>query len=73
MQSVLNKLEEIEALLLYLLGPEGAAYYMSVIEDQDLFIEKTAHELLWGYTDPLFKLLMEIGLISESLMRIEVS
>ena len=73
MQSVLNKLEEIEALLLYLLGPEGAEYYMSVIEDQDLFIEKTAHELLSGYTDPVFKLLMEIGLISESLMRIEVS
>ena len=73
MQSVLNKLEEIEALLLYLLGPEGAEYYMSVIEDQDLFIEKTAHELLWGYTDPLFKLLMGIGLTSESLMRIEVS
>ena len=73
MQSVLDKLEEIEAFLLYLLGPKGAEYYMSVIEDQDLFIEKTAHELLWGYTDPLFKLLMEVGLMNASLMMIEVS
>ena len=46
---------------------------MSMIEDQDLFIEKTAYELIWGYTDPLLELLAEIDLYTDPVMRIEVS
>ena len=44
-----------------------------MIEDQDLFIEKTVYELIWGYTDPLLELLVEIGLYTDPVMRIEVS
>ena len=61
-------------MLISLLGPERAEFYMSLIDKQELFIEKTAHELLWGYTGPLFKLLVLLGLTDDdALMKIEVN
>lgn len=60
-------------MLIDLFGPQRAEFYMSMIDSQELFIEKTAYELLWGYTDPLLEVLVSMGLADDSTMRIEVS
>ena len=60
-------------MLINLLGPENAEFYMSLIDNQELFIKKTAYELLWGYNDPLLKLLVLLGLTDDPLMKIEVN
>lgn len=73
LQTILNQLVEFRTMLIKLLGPERAEFYMSVINNQELFIEETVHELLWGYTNPLFEVLMSLGLTDEPLMSIEVN
>ena len=73
LQTILNQLVEFRTMLIKLLGPEHAEFYMSVINNQELFIEETVYELLWGYTNPLFEVLMSLGLIDEPLMSIEVN
>ena len=60
-------------MLINLFGPIGAEFYMSLIDSQELFIEKTAYELLWGYNDPLLEVLVLLGLTDNSLMKIEVN
>ena len=60
-------------MLINLLGPESAEFYLSLIDNQELFIEKTAYELLWGYNDPLLQLLVLLGLTDDPLMKIEVN
>ena len=60
-------------MLINLFGPIVAEFYMSLIDSQELFIEKTAYELLWGYNDPLLEVLVLLGLTDNSLMKIEVN
>ena len=60
-------------MLINLFGPHLAEFYMSIIDSQELFIEKTAYELLWGYSNPLLEILESMGLVDDTTMRIEVS
>ena len=60
-------------MLIDLFGPHLAEFYMSIIDNQELFIEKTAYELLWGYSNPLLEILESMGLVDDATMRIEVS
>ena len=60
-------------MLINLFGPHLADFYMSIIDSQELFIEKTAYELLWGYSNPLLEILESMGLVDDTTMRIEVS
>ena len=60
-------------MLIDLFGPHLAEFYMSIIDNQELFIEKTAYELLWGYSNPLLEILESMGLVDDITMRIEVS
>ena len=60
-------------MLINLFGPHLADFYMSVIDSQELFIKKTAYELLWGYSNPLLEILESMGLVDDTTMRIEVS
>ena len=55
-----------------MLGPVLAEFYLTMIGDQSLFIEKTAHEVIWGYQDPILEMLVLLGLTDDPLMRIEV-
>ena len=63
----------MERLLFKILGPVLANAYLTMIGDQTLFVEKTAYELLWGYSDPLLEMLVSLGLTDDPLMRIDVS
>ena len=60
-------------MLINLFGTHLAEFYMSIIDSQELFIEKTAYELLWGYSNPLLEILESMGLVDDTTMRIEVS
>ena len=60
-------------MLINLFGTHLAEFYMSIIDSQELFIEKTAYELLWGYSNPLLEILGSMGLVDDTTMRIEVS
>ena len=60
-------------MLINLFGSHLAEFYMSIIDSQELFIEKTAYELLWGYSNPLLEILESMGLVDDTTMRIEVS
>ena len=62
----------MERLLFKILGPVLANAYLTMIGDQMLFVEKTAYELLWGYSDPLLEMLVSLGLTDDPLMRIDV-
>ena len=46
-----------------------AEMYMSLIGDQELFVNKTVQETIWGYEDPLFRMLMLLGLIESPVMK----
>ena len=59
-------------MLFKILGPALANFYLTLIGDQTLFVEKTAYELLWGYSDPLLEMLVTLGLTDDPLMRIDV-
>ena len=50
-----------------------ANFYLTLIGDQNLFIEKTAHEIIWGYNDPLLQMLVSLGLSDDPFFRAEVS
>ena len=52
--------------------PVLANFYMKMIQDQNLFIEKTAQEIIWGYPDPLLEVLVKLGLYHTPLMKIQV-
>ena len=60
-------------MLINLFGTHLAEFYMSIIDSQEIFIEKTAYELLWGYSNPLLEILESMGLVDDTTMRIEVS
>ena len=69
---ILNQLQEVERLLFEMLDPALANFYLTMIGNQTLFVEKTVHELLWGYSDPLLEVLVSLGLMDDSIMRIDV-
>ena len=62
----------MQTLLLEMLGPVLAESYLTMIGDQSLFIEKTAHEVIWGYQDPMLEMLVLLGLTNDPLMKIDV-
>ena len=70
LQNVLNQQKKIDNLLFKILGSAVADFYMTLIRDQSLFIEKTAHEIIWGYNDPLMQTL---GLTNDPLIKLQVS
>ena len=59
-------------MLFKMLDPALANFYLTMIGNQTLFVEKTVHELLWGYSDPLLEVLVSLGLMDDSIMRIDV-
>ena len=70
---MLTQQRTIENLLFRILGSFLANFFLTLIEDQNLFIERTVHEIIWGYNDPLRQLLVSLGLSDDPLMRVEVS
>ena len=66
LQTILNKIEEVEQLLVKVLGEAIANVYLNMIDNQELFIERTAYEILWGYDEPLFGMLSLLGLGNSS-------
>ena len=56
-----------------MLGPVLAQRFITLVGNQTLFIQKSAHEIIWGYSDPLFEFLMSVGLAESSNMGIQVS
>ncbi|XP_065884789.1 lysosome membrane protein 2-like isoform X2 [Dysidea avara] len=64
--TILNKIEEVEQLLIKVLGEAIANVYLNMIDNQELFIERTAYEILWGYDEPLFGMLSLLGLGNSS-------
>ena len=68
----MNQQGRVENLLFRILGVVLANFYLTLIGDQNLFIEKTAHETIWGYSDPLIQVLVALGLSDDPLMRIQV-
>ena len=62
----------IENLLFRILGSALANFYLTLIGDQSLFIERTVHEIIWGYNDPLRQMLVLLGLSDDPFMRVEV-
>ena len=63
----------IENYLFRILGSVLVNFYLTLIEDQNLFVERTVHEIIWGYNDPLRQLLVSLGLSADPLMRVQVS
>ena len=63
----------MEHLLFKAVNETVAQEYLAVIKEQPLFIEKTAHEILWGYEDPIFKMLKTAGLSGTSVFTIKVN
>ena len=55
-----------------ILGSALAQFYVTMIKDQTLFVEKTAQEVMWGYSDPIFSMLHLLGLVENPLMRAQV-
>ena len=55
-----------------MLDPALANFYLTMIGNQTLFVEKTVHELIWGYSDSLLEVLVLLGLMDDSIMRIDV-
>ena len=55
-----------------MLGPTVAQIFLTLIGDQTLFIQKSAHEILWGYNDPLLEFLVIMGLAESSIVSIQV-
>ena len=70
---MLSQQRTIENSLFRILGSVLANFYLTLIGDQNLFIERTVHEIIWGYNDPLCQLLVLLGLRDDPLMRVEVS
>ena len=62
LQTILNQIQELESLLFKLYGNTTAQTFLAMIDSQEIFIEKTAHEILWGYDDPIFGMLTQLGL-----------
>lgn len=69
----MNQQGRVESLLFRLLGSVLANFYLTLIGDQNLFVEKTVHEIIWGYTDPLLRVLALLGLSDDPFMRVQVS
>ena len=72
LQTILHQIQKVESLLLEKVGNAIAQIFLEMIDNQDLFIEKTAHEILWGYDDPIFKLLARLGIAPSSQIAVRV-
>ena len=55
-----------------ILGSALTQFYMRMLGEQNLFVEKTAEEFMWGYEDPILTLLELLGLTEHPLMRAQV-
>lgn len=64
--------QEVENLLFRILRFSLAEFYIRLIGDQSLFVNKTAQEIIWGYDDPILRMLELIGLIDTSIMTSQV-
>ena len=53
-------------IVLQYLGKRLAHIFFGIISHQELFIERTAHEILWGYDEPLYGMLALLGLTDSS-------
>ena len=69
----MNQQGRVNNFLFRILGSVLANFYLTLIGDQNLFIEKTAHEIIWGYPDPLQQVLVMLGLSDDPLVHIQVS
>jgi len=56
----------VDNLLIEKLGKFVAKTFLEMIDSQELFIEKTAHEILWGYDDQIFGILTLLGFADSS-------
>jgi len=72
LQAVLNQLQHIKSILFQIFENTIAEMFLILIGDQQLFIEKNAHELLWGYHDPIFGMMNFLGLSDTPLFSIKV-
>jgi len=72
MQGLLLKLETFKNKLIERGLEEAIEVILRFLGDHDLFYEKTAYELLWGYNDTTLKLLKDFGLTDETVFSLEV-
>lgn len=67
------ELETIKNKLLDWGTKEILELFLRSVRDHDLFYERTASALLWGYKDPVLHLLKDFGLTDDDVFALEVS
>lgn len=55
-----------------MLGSTHAQFYMAMISNQTLFVEKTVQEVIWGYNDSIFSMMELLELVRSPVMSAEV-
>jgi len=65
-------MQEVEDILVQAFGRDTAQMYLEMIENEQLFVEKTAYEILWGYDEPIYEILTLLGLTNSSQFALRV-
>lgn len=78
-QGLLLQLESLADSILKRFGEAAEEAFLSTVEDylgtigdDDLFYEKSAYELLWGYDDPVLEMLTDFKLADSGIFSLEV-
>jgi len=72
LQTVLHQMQEVESEILEKVGNAIAQIFLEMLDSQELFIEKTADEILWGYDDPILEMLARLGIVPSSQIAVRV-
>ena len=72
LQTILHQIQEVESKILEKVGDTIAQIFLEMIDSQELFINKTAHEILWGYDDPILGMLARLGIAPSSQIAVRV-